>query len=185
MRTSQDVREMQRLLADLGALDTDAFHHRVQRLIRHQRRRVRRPARPAALLVCSPSLPSFRLPRHLSPTRHSQTNLLAQRKRHSRGAGNWRNGTTRERVHTGAGSVDLDVPRDRNGGFEPRIVPKGRTRFEQLDDKIIAEDTMMAHPTLKRDQFPTRDTRQLLLLACFRRRRVSRPTVQAPRAAHR
>ena len=54
------------------------------------------------------------------------------------GSGNSRNGTTPKRVHTGAGSVDVDVPRDRNGDFEPRIVPKGRTRFDEFDDKIIA-----------------------------------------------
>ena len=47
-------------------------------------------------------------------------------------------GTTPKRVHTGVGSVDLDVPRDRNGDFEPRIVPKGRTRFDEFDDKIVA-----------------------------------------------
>ncbi len=42
------------------------------------------------------------------------------------GSGNSRNGTTPKRIRTGVGSVDLDVPRDRNGDFEPQIVPKGR-----------------------------------------------------------
>ena len=54
------------------------------------------------------------------------------------GSGNSRNGTTPKRIHTGIGPVDLDVPRDRNGDFEPRIVPKGRTRFDEFDDKIVA-----------------------------------------------
>ena len=58
--------------------------------------------------------------------------------RSGRGRGSSRNGTTPKRIHTGIGSVDLDVPRDRNGDFEPQIVPKGRTRFDEFDDKIVA-----------------------------------------------
>jgi putative transposase len=34
--------------------------------------------------------------------------------------------------------VDLAVPRDRNGSFEPRIVPKGQTRLDGFNDRIIA-----------------------------------------------
>ena len=40
-----------------------------------------------------------------------------------RGSGNSRNGTTPKRVLTEIGAVDLDVPRDRAGSFEPKIVP--------------------------------------------------------------
>ncbi|MFN2641862.1 MAG: IS256 family transposase, partial [Actinomycetota bacterium] len=36
------------------------------------------------------------------------------------------------------GSVDLDVPRDRNGDFEPKIVPKGTSRLEGFNERIIA-----------------------------------------------
>ena len=54
------------------------------------------------------------------------------------GPGNSRNGATPKRVHTDVGTVDVDAPRDRNGSFEPRIVPKGATRLEGFDDKIIA-----------------------------------------------
>ena len=36
------------------------------------------------------------------------------------------------------GSVEIDVPRDRNGSFEPQIVPKGETRPDGFDDKIIS-----------------------------------------------
>ncbi len=36
------------------------------------------------------------------------------------------------------GAVDLDVPRDRNGTFDPQIVPKGETRLDGFDDKIIS-----------------------------------------------
>jgi putative transposase len=54
------------------------------------------------------------------------------------GAGNARNGTTAKTIHTGHGSVRIEQPRDRQGSFEPRIVPKHRRRFDGFDDKIIA-----------------------------------------------
>ena len=45
-----------------------------------------------------------------------------------RGSGNNRNGTTPKKVLTEVGAIDLDIPRDRNGSFEPKLVPKGTTR---------------------------------------------------------
>jgi hypothetical protein len=41
-----------------------------------------------------------------------------------RGSGNSRNGKTTKTVSTANGPVEIDVPRDRNGSFEPQIVPK-------------------------------------------------------------
>ncbi|NNF56431.1 MAG: IS256 family transposase [Acidimicrobiales bacterium] len=55
-----------------------------------------------------------------------------------RGSGNSRNGTTPKRVHTEIGTLDLDIPRDRNGDFEPKIVPKGATRLNGFNERIIA-----------------------------------------------
>ena len=55
-----------------------------------------------------------------------------------RGSGNSRNGTTPKTVLIEAGAVGLEVPRDRNGTFEPRIVRKGQTRLEGFDERIIA-----------------------------------------------
>lgn len=55
-----------------------------------------------------------------------------------RGSGNSRNGTTPKTVHTDIGTVPLDVPRDRNGEFEPRIVPKGSKRLKGFNERIIA-----------------------------------------------
>lgn len=55
-----------------------------------------------------------------------------------RGSGNSRNGTSPKKVHTDIGTVDLDVPRDRNSSFEPEIVPKGTTRLKGFNDRIIA-----------------------------------------------
>jgi len=55
-----------------------------------------------------------------------------------RGSGNSRNGTTAKTVLTDVGAVDLAVPRDRAGSFEPRIVRKGQTRLEGFNERIIA-----------------------------------------------
>jgi putative transposase len=55
-----------------------------------------------------------------------------------RGSGNNRNGTTGKTVLTDVGAVDLAVPRDRNGTFEPQIVRKGQTRLEGFNERIIA-----------------------------------------------
>jgi putative transposase len=53
------------------------------------------------------------------------------------GTGNSRNGTTPKRLHTEAGTVDLEVPRDRAGSFEPRLVRKGQRRLDGLDRIVI------------------------------------------------
>jgi putative transposase len=54
-----------------------------------------------------------------------------------RGTGNNRNGFAKT-VLTEDGSVEIDVPRDCNGTFEPQIVAKGATRLDGFDDKIIS-----------------------------------------------
>jgi putative transposase len=56
-----------------------------------------------------------------------------------RGGPNMRNGTTSKTVRTEVGMVPLDVPRDRAGSFEPRLVPKGaRSVGGGLDEMIIS-----------------------------------------------
>jgi len=55
-----------------------------------------------------------------------------------RSSGNSRNGTTPKTVLTDIGAVDLAVPRDRDGSFEPRIVRKGQTRLAGFNERIIA-----------------------------------------------
>ncbi len=55
-----------------------------------------------------------------------------------RNSGNSRNGQYTKRLRTGTGEVQIEVPRDRNGSFEPQIVPKGQTKTNELEDKIIA-----------------------------------------------
>lgn len=54
------------------------------------------------------------------------------------GSGNSRNGRTAKTVLTDIGPVDITVPRDRNGTFEPAIVPKRQRRLDGLNDAIIS-----------------------------------------------
>jgi len=55
-----------------------------------------------------------------------------------RGSGNSRNGTTDKTLKGKSGEIQVDVPRDRNGTFEPQIVKKHQTRFDGFDDKILS-----------------------------------------------
>ena len=55
-----------------------------------------------------------------------------------RGSPDSRNGTSPKTLATEVGPVPLDVPRDRNGSFEPRLVPKGARRAGGLDEMIIS-----------------------------------------------
>ena len=53
-------------------------------------------------------------------------------------AANQRNGKTGKTVLTGEGPVRIEVPRDRDGSFEPVLIPKHERRFTGFDDYIIA-----------------------------------------------
>src|SRR5215210_3482 len=50
---------------------------------------------------------------------------------------NVRNGASSKRVQTDLGPVDVRTPRDREGSFEPQILPKRQTRLAGLDDKVL------------------------------------------------
>ncbi len=52
--------------------------------------------------------------------------------------GNSRNGYSGKTLKGNHGEVDIDVPRDRNGSFEPQIVRKGQTRLTEFDDQILS-----------------------------------------------
>jgi hypothetical protein len=55
-----------------------------------------------------------------------------------RGSGNSRNGTSSKALLTDDGEIEIEVPRDRAGTFEPVIVANGQTRFDDFDEKIIS-----------------------------------------------
>jgi putative transposase len=53
-------------------------------------------------------------------------------------SGNSRNGTRTKTVVTEIGPVEVDVPRDRNGTFEPKIVRKRQRRLTGVDDLVVS-----------------------------------------------
>jgi transposase-like protein len=55
-----------------------------------------------------------------------------------RDGGNSRNGRRSKTVLTEAGPVQIEVPRDRDGSFEPRIVAKRQRRLTGIDDLVVS-----------------------------------------------
>ena len=51
-----------------------------------------------------------------------------------RNGGNSRNGTRAKTVITEVGPVEIDVPRDRDGSFEPKLVRKRQRRLRGVDE---------------------------------------------------
>ncbi len=52
--------------------------------------------------------------------------------------GNTRNVYGRKTVTTGTGKIELEIPRDRAGSFDPALIAKYQRRFPDFDDKIIS-----------------------------------------------
>ena len=50
---------------------------------------------------------------------------------------NYRNGSTKKNLKSEFGSFEFETPRDRNGEFEPKIVPKNTRDVSGIEDKII------------------------------------------------
>ena len=51
---------------------------------------------------------------------------------------NRRNGKTGKTLRTDQGPMEIDVPRDRNGEFEPKVIPKHQREWRGFDDKILS-----------------------------------------------
>jgi putative transposase len=70
------------------------------------------------------------LTEHLGHEKHGQP---------AAGSGNIRNGTRPKTVLTeSTGQVELDVPRDRDGSFEPQIVKKRQRRLSGVDEIVLS-----------------------------------------------
>lgn len=54
------------------------------------------------------------------------------------GSGNHRNGSSKKLMLTGTSKVTLDIPRDRSGTFDPKLIAKYQRRFPEFDEKIIS-----------------------------------------------
>lgn len=79
---------------------------------------------------------SAELDTHLAQEKaESQSDLEAAQVERPR---NRRNGRSKKTIKGEFGQVDIGVPRDRQGSFEPQLIPKGQTRFNGFDDKILA-----------------------------------------------
>jgi transposase-like protein len=69
------------------------------------------------------------LDEHLGYTKHDKVGY---------NTGNSRNGTFQKTITTeNVGEVLLNIPRDRNGEFEPHIIPKGQTISSKIEDAIL------------------------------------------------
>lgn len=68
------------------------------------------------------------LDEHLGYEKHSPA---------GKGTGNSRNGSSKKRMKSQHGEVEITTPRDRNASFEPQFVRKGQTRLTQMDDQIL------------------------------------------------
>ncbi|WP_405759555.1 IS256 family transposase [Streptomyces sp. NBC_00073] len=66
------------------------------------------------------------------------TDHLGHEKHEKAGSGNTRNGTRSKTVVTEVGPVVLDVPRDREGSFEPQIVKKRQRRLTGVDEMVLS-----------------------------------------------
>jgi putative transposase len=66
---------------------------------------------------------------HLGYTKHDPK---------GKNSGNSRNGKGKKTVVIGEDQVELAPPRDRNGTFEPQLIPKRQTYFQGFDDRILA-----------------------------------------------
>lgn len=65
---------------------------------------------------------------------------LGYEKHSSKGdrSGNSRNGKSKKKIHGSHGDLEIEVPRDRNGEFEPKLIKKRQTRINSFDEKIIS-----------------------------------------------
>ncbi|WP_251553124.1 IS256 family transposase [Neobacillus muris] len=68
--------------------------------------------------------------------------------RHGDGPSNYRNGSTKRKLKTQFGEVEVSVPRDRNGSYEPQILDKYQRNMDGLEEKILS---LYAHGMSTRD----------------------------------
>src|SRR3982750_542019 len=54
------------------------------------------------------------------------------------GKANHRNGYSKKTVLTGSAKLDLRIPRDREGTFDPKLIARYQRRFPGFDEKIVS-----------------------------------------------
>ena len=65
---------------------------------------------------------------HLGYEKHEQ----------QKSSGNYRNGASSKKITTGVGSIDVEIPRDRFGNFEPQLIGKYQRRLPGFDEKVLS-----------------------------------------------
>lgn len=66
------------------------------------------------------------------------TDHLGYEKHEARLTSNARNGTSKKTLKSQHGEIEIATPRDRDGDFEPQLIPKHGTRLSHLDDQILS-----------------------------------------------
>ena len=66
------------------------------------------------------------------------TEHLGYEKNKEKAGDNSRNGYSKKRIITDNGEAEVSIPRDREGSFEPQLIPKHSRRFDEFDDKILS-----------------------------------------------
>lgn len=69
------------------------------------------------------------LDEHLGYSKHEST---------GKNSGNSRNGSSQKTVRSSMGEMELDIPRDRNGNFEPILIKKHQKDIGEFDQRIIS-----------------------------------------------
>ena len=84
----------------------------------------------------------------------------------------YRNGYKTKRVNSRFGSLDIQVPQDRNSTFEPQVVKKRQKDISEIDQKIIsmyAKDRYPIHFMIFMDLRPQKALFLMLLIRCYLR----------------
>lgn len=55
-----------------------------------------------------------------------------------RNSGDSRNGSSHKKIRSSSGDIELEIPRDRNGNFESKLIPKYAKSISSFDEKIIS-----------------------------------------------
>lgn len=65
---------------------------------------------------------------------------LGYKERHEKpeGQSNYRNGHSKKTLQGEKQAYEIEIPRDREGSFDPIIIPKGEKRFKEFDERIIS-----------------------------------------------
>ena len=65
---------------------------------------------------------------------------------------NYRNGSVKRTMKTQLGEVEINVPRDRNGEFEPKIISKYQRNADGIEERILSLYAAACLPVISRNR---------------------------------